>query len=298
MVVYSIKELESASGVKAHTIRIWEKRFNLFNPERNDGNRRRYKEDDLHKLVQIAFLIKNGYKISKIASFSPPEIDHLTLELKGMGHDFDSKKEMMMLSILDLDENRYKKILDSCTRDNGLEFALEKMIFPLLNKINILKISGTFKKVHECFIVHHTKRKIIQASEELESKINHHSSCILLYLPKEGHEELTSLYLQYLAKKWKIKLVSLGTEIDLTDLKDASVICRPGYILSFYNPAFSNKSFGEFVKQFKADAFNQKIVVYIPGDFNLQEEYVDDVKILKGKTQFESFLKQLQEKKR
>ena len=293
MVVYSIRELESASGVKAHTIRIWEKRFDLFHPERNNSNRRRYHEDDLQKLVQVAFLIKSGYKISKIAGLTPVEMDQTIIEVKGMGHDFDTKKEMMMLAILDLDENRFKKILDSCIKDQGLEFALEQMIFSLLKRVNILKILGTFKNVHECFILHHTTRKIIQATEELESKINNHCCCILLYLPKEGKEELTSLYLQYLSKKWKINLVCLGRDIDISDLKDASAICRPGYILSYYNPAFSNKSFPEFVNQLRTEVSDQKIIIYIPSDFNLKEKYIDGVQILKGKDHFEKFLKEL-----
>jgi len=142
-------------------------------------------------------------------------------------------------------------------------------------------------------VLHHIRRKIIQATEELQSKINSQTCCILLYLPNEDKEELTSLYLQYLSKKWKINLVSLGNDIDIRDLKDASAICHPGYILSFYNPAFSNNSFPEFVEQLRTNISNQKIIIYIPSDFNISEEYIENVLILKGKNQFEKFLKDL-----
>ena len=296
MVVYSIKELESASGIRAHTIRMWEKRYNLLNPKRNKVNQRVYTEADLKKLVQISYLLKSGHKISKVACLPDDQIEHMTADVQNIGYDFDTRSEMIMLAIMDLDEIRFKKIFAASAREKGIEFALEGLIFPILGRMNFMIITGALKKVHEHFIIHHTRSMIMQEIDKLKRITSKYCSCILLYQIKDGFEDLTTTYLQYLASESCVKIINIGSKASLEDLMDASAICKPDYLLTFYNPILNSQNFEEFVQQFASIPRNISILIYTPPNFSPPVALENNFKLLNGLEDFQAFLTNLKTK--
>ncbi|HSG68588.1 MAG TPA: MerR family transcriptional regulator, partial [Bacteroidales bacterium] len=112
---YSIKDLERITGIKAHTIRIWEKRYNIVNPMRSDTNIRHYCDDDLKRLLNISMLVKNGHKISRVAGLDGQELAQKVLELNNVhAPDKSVQIESLIIAMIDLDEERFEKVLNSC----------------------------------------------------------------------------------------------------------------------------------------------------------------------------------------
>ena len=131
MVAYSIKDLESLSGVKAHTLRIWEKRYGIIKPSRTDTNIRYYMDGDLQKILNITVLNRKGYKISKIAGMPNDEIRQKVAELNDVGVVFEDQLDAMMLSMFELDETKFNIILDHQISSKGFEETMNDIVYPL-----------------------------------------------------------------------------------------------------------------------------------------------------------------------
>lgn len=131
---YQIKDLELISGIKAHTIRIWEKRYNLFEPERTPTNIRYYSDSDLKKLLNIVYLLKRGYKISEFKELTDEVIAHKVQQISSDEPDF----EAFFISILDYNNSYFSKLIEKAVALHGKETAVTEIIYPLIEKIGIL----------------------------------------------------------------------------------------------------------------------------------------------------------------
>ncbi|MFZ1749436.1 MAG: MerR family transcriptional regulator [Saprospiraceae bacterium] len=238
MVAYSIKDLESLSGVKAHTLRIWEKRYGIIQPKRTDTNIRYYKDDDLQKILNITLLNRKGYKISKIASMRSDQIKQKVAELTEVGSVFEDQLDTMMLSMFDLDESKFNIILDHQISSLGFEEAMNNVIYPLLDKLSFMWTAGSVKGVHETFVSNIIKRKTIVEIDKLsKSDINPDFRC-LIYLPENETHELSLLFLHYILVKNKAKVINLGSSTSLIDVLEGFAIFKPGYVFTIFNDSF------------------------------------------------------------
>jgi DNA-binding transcriptional MerR regulator len=145
MIGYSIKDLERLSGVKAHTIRIWEKRYKIIEPNRTNTNIRQYNDDDLKKILNISILKSNGYKISEIASLSNTELSDHVLSLASNAKHYETQINNLILSMIELDDKKFDKILTNSTVRLGFEDTIVYIIYPFLEKIGILWQIGSKK---------------------------------------------------------------------------------------------------------------------------------------------------------
>lgn len=217
--LFSIKDLEHLSGVKAHTIRIWEKRYELFSPDRTSTNIRQYDLDNLKKLLNVTFLYDAGMKISKIAKLSDPEIAKQVLE---MGEE---EKEMLALNnfkqaMLDFDLELFQKTYQSASKNRSFRELFFTLFLPLLNDIGMLWQTGTIDPSHERFISELIKQKIIVQIESLQhGKATENSAVFALYLPYEEIHEIGLLYANYEILSAGFKSIYLGTNIPIDSLK-------------------------------------------------------------------------------
>jgi|SRR5664280_100479 len=165
--VFSIKDLENFSGIKAHTIRIWEKRYNILEPDRTDSNIRRYNESELKKILNVAFLNRNGLKISKIANLDE---DELTQQVMTLSSRDDSEKEFqpgkILMSAIRFNEELFKETLIPYIKHHGIEEAYCRYLHPLLEKSRILWQTGSLSRAQEQFI-RNTVRQIITVEDSL-----------------------------------------------------------------------------------------------------------------------------------
>lgn len=216
---FSIKDLENLSGVKAHTIRIWEKRYNLLEPERTDTNIRQYDLLNLKKLLNVTLLYNEGYKISKIASFKEPEIVHIIESLK------EVQKESYALqafksAMFDFDHKLFIDTLKEVKKEKNFREIFYDIFIPLLSEIGTLWQTSTIDPAHERFISELIKQEIIIHIYDLQKQQNTASSPkFALYLPHEEIHEIGLLYANYEILFQGYNTVYLGSNIPLNNLK-------------------------------------------------------------------------------
>lgn len=232
MANYSIKDLENFTGIKAHTIRIWEKRYSVVEPKRTDTNIRYYDDEDLKKLLNVSILNRHGYKISNIVSLTDNSISEKILNLAQTHSDSESQIENLVIAMIELDENKFDKIFNTSIINLGFEETILKLIYPFFEKIGILWQLGTINPAQEHFISNLIRQKLIVAIDGLVTSIDPKSKCFVLYLPEGEIHELGLIFYQYLIKKRNHKVIYLGQTVPVYALKEILKIKKVDYLFT------------------------------------------------------------------
>ncbi|MEZ5083965.1 MAG: MerR family transcriptional regulator [Bacteroidales bacterium] len=232
MANYSIKDLENFTGIKAHTIRIWEKRYNVVEPKRTETNIRYYDDEDLKKLLNVSILNRHGYKISNIVEFSNSSITDKILNLAQSNSNAESQIENLVVSMIEMDENKFDKIFNTSIINLGFEETILKLIYPFFEKIGILWQLGTINPAQEHFISNLIRQKLIVAIDGLVTNVNQKSKCFVLYLPEGEFHELGLIFYQYLIKKRNHKLYYLGQTVPVEALKEVLMLKEVDYLFT------------------------------------------------------------------
>ncbi len=261
MLSYTINDIEKLSGVKAHTIRIWEKRYNIIPNRRSDSNIRFYHEDDLQHILNIAHLNKRGIKISKIATMTSDQIKQKIADYCDVDVIFENQIDGLMLSMFELNEYKFLKILNHHIKDTGFEKTMDEVIYPLLDKLSVMWIAGSVKGVHENFINNIIRRKLSVEIDKLELVPEECSKKFLMYLPEYEAHELSLLYVFFLLKKYGADTLYLGTQISIADVADAVEIFKPDYIFTLFNDSFSETSLQPYLDSLNAISGGAKILI-------------------------------------
>ncbi len=249
MIKYSIKDLEKITGIKAHTIRIWEKRYGIVKPSRTETNIRFYSDEDLRHLMNVAILNKFGYKISNIQSMSVAEVAQSVVELSNQDIDNDHQIDNLVMAMIELDEQRFDKITSSAIIKNGFDDTFEHLLKQFLEKIGVLWQTGSVNPAQEHFISQLIRQKLILAIDgQNEIKTTH--KIFLLFLPENEYHELALLYMYYLIRKAGHQVIYLGQNVPLSNLKDIFEIHKIDYLLSSIASKLSAEAIAEFFEEF------------------------------------------------
>jgi MerR family transcriptional regulator, light-induced transcriptional regulator len=228
---YSIKELEQLSGIKAHTIRIWEKRHAIIEPQRTKTNIRYYSDDDLKKIINVSVLNNNGVKISKIVKLSHAEINQQVSNLSETKNDISIYIEQMIMAMIDMEEEQFEKLLGSLTLKFGFERTMLEIVYPFLEKIGVLWLTDNVTPSQEHFISHLIRQKIIVAIDSLPLAPKTERKA-LLYLPETELHELGLLFYHYIVKKSGIRTYYLGQTVPHKSLKSACEEHKPDLLIT------------------------------------------------------------------
>jgi DNA-binding transcriptional MerR regulator len=218
MEFFLIKDLETISGIKSHTIRIWEKRFNLIIPLRTQTNIRYYTNENLKKLLNISILNRSGIKISKIAKLNDKELKEKVLMVSHKSLDTETLLENLILSTIELDELKFEDILTNLIVNNGIEDTFIKVLKPFFERIGILWQTGSIMPAQEHLISALVRQKLIVAIDSLRNHTLPDKKSFLLFLPEEELHELGLLLYQYILKKRGYPVIYLGQSVPLEDL--------------------------------------------------------------------------------
>lgn len=246
MIVYSINDLEKLSGIKAHTLRIWEKRYEILKPKRTETNIRYYEDDDLQKVLNIAVLKKKGYKISRIAQLNDSEISKLVAELSEVDVAFEDHIDALAIAMFELNEYKFDKILTHYIDQRGFIETMEEVIYPFLEKLSMMWMAGSIKSAHESFVTYYVKRKCIAAIESLKGQ-HKEATTYVIYLPENESHELSLLYIHYLLKKEGNNVVNLGTNVPLIDVIDTCKIKKPDYVFTMINDSYAHGTLQSYI---------------------------------------------------
>lgn len=261
MGTYSIKDLERLSGIKAHTIRIWEKRYGLIEPSRTSTNIRSYCDAELKKILNISILNRNGLKISKIALLTPGEISGLVNKLTEDSNDTSSQFDSLYISMIDLDENLFEKIISRSIIQLGFEQMVIQLLSPFFNRIGIMWQTGTITPAQEHFISNLVRQKLIVAIDSIFSANKSDPNTFILYLPESELHELGLLFMYYLLKKRGHKVIYLGAMLPYDSLR-AIVKLKPAkYLVTSVISSFDDDEVNDYFKQMTREFSDKQILV-------------------------------------
>lgn len=261
MAVYSIVDLEKLTGVKAHTIRIWEQRYGVISPKRTQSNIRYYQEDDLKQLLNIAILNKNGHKISRIAQMQPQEINETAAALSSINVAYGAHLDALTIAMIEMDEVKFDKIVNTHIQQLGFERTMTELIYPFLDKLSILWLTGSISPVQENFMSYLIRQKIISAIDQLNFIDYTHTKKCILYLPEGEKQELSLLFIQYMLRVRNYRVVYLGHDISISELKVASEIIQPDFICTMITSSFETESIQQYVNNLSNEIFNCQILL-------------------------------------
>lgn len=254
MAVYSISDLEKLSGIKAHTIRVWEQRYNIIQPERTKTNIRYYQDDDLKLLLNIALLNKNGIKISKIAKMSKQEIAEKVAAISEVNFEYGTQLDALTISMIEMDEFKFDRIISTNIQQLGFERTMLEIIYPFLDKLSVLWLTGSINPVQENFMSYLIRQKLIVAINDLPLTQSKSAKKFIVYLPEGERQELSLLFMSYLLRSRKHHVIYLGQDISLADLTDACTIQKPNFLFTMITETFAKEPVQTYIEKL-AEAF-------------------------------------------
>ena len=232
---YSIKDLEKLSGIKAHTLRAWEQRYDLIEPLRTDTNIRFYVDDHLKKILNIAVLVKSGMRISKVANMTTEEIKAAVIDAGRYQGNYESQINAFKIAMLDYDEYLFDSVFNKCLIQFGTDETLTKILGKFIQEVGLLWQAGAISVSNEHFISGLVKQKLFSIIDQtiLPQPSNERGSFVL-YLPAEELHELGLLYLYYYLKKSGHRVIYLGQSVPITYLKEVSDKTRVDRFISVF----------------------------------------------------------------
>ncbi|MBN1118511.1 MAG: MerR family transcriptional regulator [Bacteroidales bacterium] len=257
---YSIKDLERLSGIKAHTIRIWEKRYGLIHPERTSTNIRTYCDSELKKLLNISILNRNGLKVSKIAQLDNNEILALVNKLTTDTNNADSQLESLYIALIDLDESMFDKVLSRAIIQMGFEKMVTDLLYPFFYRIGIMWQTGTITPAQEHFISNLVRQKLIVAIDSVVSTTDPGIASFTLYLPEKEMHELGLLFMHYLLKKRGFRVLYLGAVLPVESLKAIHKLKPSDYIVTSIVGSMPGEEVNYYLNKVSAE-FPDKIIL-------------------------------------
>lgn len=232
MKTFSISDIENLTGIKAHTIRVWEQRYNFIAPKRTATNIRYYDDSDLCLFLNISTLNENGYKISKIAQLSAAEIAELVHTLQEDYFNVNVQVQTLSNAMLKMDETEFDEIFDKCVTDLGVQQTIETIIFPFMRKVGFMWQVNTINIAHEHFATHKIEQRLIAETTNLKQEKNSKKLKCLLFLPPNETHQVGLLYSQYLLKLNGYRTLYLGQNLPFDSLQQAATYFEPDFALT------------------------------------------------------------------
>lgn len=259
MNVFTIRDLENLSGIKAHTIRIWEQRYNFLKPNRTDSNIRYYCNQELKTILNISLLNKYGYKISHINKMTEEELKTKIISLPDRIAQQERLVNELIAYMIDLDIECFERVLDGFILTKGIDKAISTVIFPFLHRIGILWVRDHINPAQEHLVTNIIRQKLIVG---IEGTMTHRRTdrTVLLFLPEGEHHELGLLYVYYLLKTQGVRVIYLGADVPLDDVEFTCHHKAPDYLYTHLTGMTGNFNFEKFILQ-ASQRFSAPLVI-------------------------------------
>ncbi len=273
---FQIRDLEEFSGVKAHTIRIWEKRYGLLTPERTDTNIRYYGVDDLKAILNISYLNNLGYKISAIAAMTTAQREQLVNEVAGRQGGGGDVLNTLKMAMLSFDETLFEGTSDAYIHKHGFRALVEQIYVPLLEHIGTLWQTNSICPAQEHFVSNIIRHRLIVATHALRVPPRPGSATHVLYLPADEIHELGLLYLNYLLRARGERTIYLGQSVPTEDLRQVVALHQGAIVFMgvlMANPAPSEVP--QYLMQLRAMVPDDRVEFWLTGSQLARVEAVD-----------------------
>jgi DNA-binding transcriptional MerR regulator len=269
--VFSIKDLENFSGIKAHTIRIWEKRYKILEPDRTDSNIRTYSEGELKKILNVAYLNRNGLKISKIARLDEDELTQQVMTVSGKHDDLDQDFQpgKILMSAIRFNEALFKETLAPYINYQGVEEAYCRYLHPLLEKARILWQTGSLSRAQEQFVRNTIKQIIILEDDQIKPGGNKSRPAVAMINTSDNLTDNNFLFYKYALRKRGFDVIFTGGILPASEVVEIYKI-KPFEFLVVNSSAFdfAEKKIAYFTNIGKSLMIRKTIFTDSPEEFN------------------------------
>ena len=256
---FTIKDLANLSGIKAHTLRIWEQRYGFLKPNRTFTNIRYYSNEELKTILNIALLNKYGFKISHIDKMTHVEMREKILSLNQLQAQQERIVNELIQNMIDLDTETFESSLNDYIAAKGIERTITQIIFPYLEKIGILWLTNHINPAQEHLVTNIIRQKLISGIETVKSPLKSDVK-VLLFLPEGEYHELGLLFMYFLLKNRGINVIYLGANIPLKDIEYLVNYKKPDYLYCHLTTVGQNFNFEKFLMNVTQKFKNTPIV--------------------------------------
>ncbi len=261
---YSIKDLERISGIKAHTLRIWEKRYDILTPERSDTNIRTYGDDDVRKLLNVKTLLDDGWKISHVGELDADSLQNEVRKLfessKNGKPDYEPYINALTAAMLDINEREFDRVFNSATTRFGLVETIMQVVNPFLQKVGLMWSVWEVHPGHEHFSSNVIRKKLFGAIDQL-MPVAPKSGRFLLFLPEGEYHEVGLLFANYWLRTQGYEVIYLGSNVPLDSLIDVSQFKKPDFLLTFFIANRVEEELNEYIRQLSERFTQQQIFI-------------------------------------
>lgn len=288
---FTIKDLENLSGIKAHTIRIWEQRYNFLKPSRSDTNIRYYSNEELKKVLNIALLNKYGYKISHIDKMPENEVLDKVMSLSQSQARQERIVNELIQCMVDLNIEKLEDILDDHIKLKGIERTITLIIFPFMEKIGILWLTNHINPAQEHLVSNIIRQKLIVGIEGISTSLKINKT-VLLFLPEGEYHELGMLFMYYLLKSRGIDTIYLGANVPLNDVEYVVNLKKPDFLYSHLTAVGHNFNFDKFISAITKKFIGTPMIISglltnnyekkIPAHINFKKSFPDVMELVAG----------------
>ncbi len=257
---FTIKDIENLSGIKAHTLRIWEQRYQLFIPKRKESKHRYYDNEDLKHILRISQLYHNGVKISKIAQLPASSIRSMAMEQYLGKRNADAYIHRLIEASIDFDEDRFEELFEQALKQFGLEVTIIDVMYAFLERIGLLWLTDHVIPAQEHFASNIIKRKIISALDALKTKPSPSSGTYVLFTPEGEQHEIPLLLNHYLMKASGKKCIYMGVDVPFDNIDIYVKIKNPQYLYFHAITHLYEQPIDDLLKELK-QKFNQQEII-------------------------------------
>jgi len=260
---YTIKDLEKISGIKAHTIRIWEQRYNFLQPQRTETNIRSYSSDELKVILNVSLLNKYGFKISHIDKMSTHQMEEKILSLNQLDAQKERVVNALIKEMVSLNMANFEKQLDSYIALKGIDKTITEIIFAFLERVGILWITNHINPAQEHLATNIIRQKIILGIERLPAVTTYYTKRIVLFMPEGEYHEIGLLYVHFLLKQRGVFVDYLGSNVPMVDLQYLASTNKVDYLYCHLTSPAKNFKATKFFQQL--EPISKKVPVIISG---------------------------------
>ena len=260
MTSYTIKDLETISGIKAHTIRIWEQRYHFLQPKRTETNIRTYSGEELKTILNVSLLNKYGFKISHIDKMSTDQIEEKILSLNQMEAQRERIVNGLIKEMISLNMANFEKLLDLNIAQKGIDKTITEVIFNFLERVGILWVTNHINPAQEHLATNILRQKIIVGIEKLPSLLQY-TKRVVLFMPEGEHHEIGLLYVHFLLKQRGIFVDYLGANVPTVDLKYLTEVKKVDYLYCHLTSPAKNFKVNKFFEGLQDVSSNIPIIL-------------------------------------
>ncbi|NME68365.1 MerR family transcriptional regulator [Flammeovirga aprica] len=296
MSTYTIKDLEHLTGIKAHTLRIWEQRYKIIIPKRSETNIRYYNDDDLKLMLNVSLLNSHGIKISKIAKLTREQIREEVFNVLSTNETYSDQITQLTSSMLNFDELQFEKIISSSILKYSFEESMINIIMPFLTRIGFLWQIGAISPAQEHFISHLIRQKIIVALDAIVYRDDKDLPRFTLFLPEGELHEITLLFASYIIKSRGFKVTYLGQSLPMQELKEVYKTTPSEYMLTVSTSLLKIGNLQDYILQLGKEFSDTKIFLTGRQVIGMDYELTENTQILPSLPSFISLVEGLSKK--